>query len=141
MPILTPQDLLEITMAAEDAKMDEERRRKEEKERKQKEVEQAFMERQVDPRAHELVNIGVRWAAERGERQLQIMTFPSRFCTDGGRAINDCEPDWPQSLEGHAKRAYEFYASDLKPLGYKLHAEIINFPDGLPGDVGIWLKW
>ena len=30
------------------------------------------------------------------------------------------EPDWPSSLEGYAKKAYEFYMAELKPLGYKL---------------------
>ena len=30
---------------------------------------------------------------------------------------------------------------ELRPLGYKLYAEIISFPGGMPGDVGLFLKW
>jgi hypothetical protein len=30
---------------------------------------------------------------------------------------------------------------ELRPLGYKLHAEIISFPGGMPGEVGMFLKW
>jgi hypothetical protein len=29
----------------------------------------------------------------------------------------------------------------LRPLGYKLSAEIVSWPDGLPGDVALYLKW
>jgi hypothetical protein len=141
MSLLTPKDLDQISIAAEDAKMAEERKLREAKEREQRELEEAFMSRELHPQARERVNIGVRWAAERGQRQLQIMTFPARYCTDGGRAINNFDPEWPKTLEGHAKRAFEFFEKELRPLGYKLHAEIINFPEGLPGDVAIFLKW
>ncbi|NJM91453.1 MAG: hypothetical protein HC861_01165 [Rhodospirillaceae bacterium] len=51
------------------------------------------------------------------------------------------EPDWPQSLEGFAKRAYEYFMSDLKPLGYKLTAQIMDYPGGMPGTVGLYLSW
>ena len=44
------------------------------------------------------------------------MRFPSSYCTDGGRAINSFEPDWPQTLTGFAKKAHEFYEKELAPL-------------------------
>jgi hypothetical protein len=50
-------------------------------------------------------------------------------------------PDWPDSLEGFARRAYDFYMKELRPLGYKLHAEVIAFPGGVPGEIGLFLKW
>jgi hypothetical protein len=50
-------------------------------------------------------------------------------------------PDWPDSLEGFAKKAYEFYQKELRPLGYKLHAQVIDFPGGMPGEIGLFLKW
>ena len=43
--------------------------------------------------------------------------------------------------EGFAKKAYEFYDKELRPLGYKLHAEIISFPGGMPGESALFLKW
>ena len=65
---------------------------------------------------------------------------PSEFCTDGGRAINNFEPHWPDTLTGFAKRAHEFWQKELQPLGYKVRAQILDFPGGMPGDVGIFLR-
>jgi hypothetical protein len=69
------------------------------------------------------------------------LRFPSTYCTDGGRAINSFEPDWPKTLTGFAKRAHEFWQKELEPQGYKVRAQIMDFPGGMPGDVGIFLKW
>jgi len=44
--------------------------------------------------------------------------------------------------EGGGLELYqEFYQKELHPLGFKCQAEIISFPDGMPGDVGLFLKW
>ena len=48
------------------------------------------------------------------------------YCT-GGRRINNGDPDWPRSLQGRAKRAYDFYEAP-EGLGYKVRAEILNYP-------------
>lgn len=69
------------------------------------------------------------------------MRFPSAYCTDRGRAINNFEPDWPQTLTGFAKKAHAFYEKELAPLGYKVRAQIMDYPDGMLGDVGIFLRW
>ena len=58
-----------------------------------------------------------------------------------GRRINNMEPDWPQSLEGFAKKAYEYFMTELKPLGFKLSAQILDYPGGIPGNVGLYLSW
>ncbi|WP_245479776.1 hypothetical protein [Hansschlegelia zhihuaiae] len=113
-----------------------------ERERKaQEELHDAFMKRELPPDIVERVSTRVRWAAERGEKELLVMRFPSSFCTDQGRAINNADPKWPQTLEGFAKRAYEFYESELKPNGFGLQVEIVDFPRGMPGDVGFTLVW
>ena len=67
------------------------------------------------------------------------MTFSSDLCNDGGRAINNGDPNWPKTLVGFAARAYEFYQKELQPHGYRLRAEILDFPGGMPGEVGITL--
>jgi hypothetical protein len=139
--ILRPQDLQLISSDAEMAKMDEERQLKQKKERQQLELREAFMSREVQPEAIERINNAVSIAAKQGFHQIQVVTFPSSFCTDGGRRINIADPEWPSTLDGFAKQAYEFYERELRPLGYKLHAEIISFPGGMPGDVGLFLKW
>jgi hypothetical protein len=139
--LLRPQDLKLIASDAEMAKMEEERQAKRRKEQQQQELREAFMSRDVHAEAVERINRAVRIAAEQGHHQLQVVTFPSSFCSDGGRRINIADPEWPSTLEGFARKAYDFYVKELRPLGYKLHAEIISFPGGMPGEVGLYLKW
>jgi hypothetical protein len=47
-----------------------------------------------------------RLAAERGEKEFQLLRFPSPLCGDGGRAVNVAEPDWPATLRGEAAEIY-----------------------------------
>jgi hypothetical protein len=139
--LLRPKDLNEIASDAEVAKMDEERQAKKQKEKQLLDLRDAFMERDIHPEVFDRINAAVKVAAERGLHQIQVVTFPSKFCSDGGRRINIADPEWPSTLEGFAKRAYDFFEKELRPLGYKLHADIISFPNGMPGDVGLYLKW
>ena len=45
------------------------------------------------------------------------------------------------SLEGFAKVAMQFYDKELKALGFRVQARILDYPGGMPGDVGIFLRW
>ena len=83
----------------------------------------------------------VRSAAQRGATELMVMRFPCALCTDKGRAINNAEADWPDTLTGRPREAYEFWRDHLRPKGYRLKAMIIEWPGGLPGDVGFFLQW
>ena len=141
MTLLRPQDLNEIISDAEMKKMDDERKRRESKKRDQRELHEAFMAEDIAPDAVERLNKVVRIAAEQGFKEVRVITFPSSFCSDGGRRINNMLPDWPDSLEGFARRAYDYYMKELRPLGYKLHAQVIDFPGGVPGNIGLFLKW
>jgi hypothetical protein len=80
-------------------------------------------------------------AVANGMTEVQVMRFPNALCTDHGRAINQREPGWEKTLTGIPKEMYEFWERQLRPLGYKVQCQIIDFPDGLPGDIGITLKW
>ncbi len=139
--LIRPEDLLEISSDAEMAKMEEERQAKRKREAHEVELRDAFMARDVHPEVFDRINKAVRIAAEQGSHQLQVMTFPCSFCSDGGRRINIADPEWPSTLEGFAGKAYDFYVKELRPLGYKLHAEIISFPGGMPGEAALILKW
>ena len=139
--LLRPEDLNKISTDAEFEKMDDERKKKKLKEDQKGKLREAFLSREIHAEAVERINAAVRIAAQNGQHQLQVFTFPSSFCTDGGRRINIADPDWPTTLDGFAKKAYEFYVKELRPLGYKLYAEIIDFPGGMPGEVGLFLKW
>ena len=139
--LLRAEDLNEIIIDAEIKKMDEEREKKAKQAKQQAELREAFMSREIHPEVMDRINNVVRAAAGNGLKQIDVLSFPASYCNDRGRRINNQLPDWPESLEGFAKRAYEFYMSELRPLGYKLHAEVVSFPGGIPGEISLFLKW
>ena len=96
---------------------------------------------EIHPEVKSRISAAVRRAAERGEQQVLVLQFPSDWCSDKGRAINNSEPDWPKTLTGFAKRAMDYYEKELRQHGYTARAEILNFPGGMPGDVGLFLAW
>ena len=139
--LIRPEDLRLISSDAEMEKVEEERKLKEIKKRQELEFRELFLAREVQPEAIDRINHLISVAAKQGNHQLQVLTFPSSYCSDGGRRINIADPEWPSTLEGFAKKAYDFFQKELRPLGYKLRAEIINFPGGMPGDVALFLTW
>ena len=139
--LLRPEDLKLISSDAEMEKVEDERKLKEIKKRQELEFRELFLAREVQPEAIDRINHLISVAAKQGNHQLQVLTFPSSYCSDGGRRINIADPEWPSTLEGFAKNAYDFFQKELRPLGYKLHAEIISFPGGMPGDVALFLTW
>jgi len=82
-----------------------------------------------------------RRAAENGEQEIMLLRFPSELCTDRGRTINVPLPDWPKSLRGEAAEMYLRWERDLKARGFHLTARVLDFPDGQPGDIGLFLVW
>jgi len=82
-----------------------------------------------------------RAAAEHGLREFMLLRFPSQLCSDGGRAINAPDPDWSATLRGEAAEVYQRWSRDLKPQGFHLAARVLEFPDGVPGDIGLFLIW
>ena len=139
--LIRPSDLHKVAAEKEMARAREIAEADQRRADEQRQVQEAFINRQLHPEVKSRVSAALRAAAERGETHIRVMTFPSKLCTDSGRAINNADPNWPDTLVGFAARAYEFYQRELQPHGYKLRAEILDFPGGMPGDVGITLSW
>ena len=93
-----------------------------------------------DPAWRQLLH-RARATAEAGEKESLLLRFPSQLCIDGGRAINIAETAWPASLRGEAAEMYLRWERDLKPRGFTLTAQVVDFPDGKPGDIGLFLGW
>ena len=83
----------------------------------------------------------IKRAADNGRTEVEVGRFPNRLFTDLGRAINQQEAGWEKTLTGLPKELYEFWQSNLKPRGYRLRFQIVDFPGGMPGDVGMTLSW
>jgi hypothetical protein len=80
-------------------------------------------------------------AASNGLTEVQVHRFPNQLCTDKGRAINQQEPGWEKTLTGVPKEIYQLWDKYFRPRGYKLRVQIVDFPGGMPGDVGMSLCW
>lgn len=139
--VINPSELKKISEDIDMAKAKEalERHRKQQEE--ENALRQAFMERELRPDALERFNTMVRRAAGQGRHEIEIARFPAAYCTDHGRAINNFDPDWPDTLTGIARRAYDAFAQHLEPQGYKIRAQILNYPDGNLGEVGLYIGW
>ena len=83
----------------------------------------------------------IQRAVRNGLNEVQVYRFPNIICTDRGRAINQMEPGWENTLTGIPKEIYQLWKDYLQPRGYKIAYQIIDFPGGVPGDIGITLSW
>ena len=88
-----------------------------------------------------------------------ISAFPSEFCTDGGRAVinagappinrpskaelaaHEDEPEWLATMPAGVRQVHEFWKQRLRPGGFGFSARVINYPEGKPGDIGLFFTW
>jgi hypothetical protein len=122
-------------------KMDTERKAREAEEQKLQTFTSDFLHQHVSEDEIAMVRRLVANAVKDGKMEAMVYSFPSDLCTDSGRAINNNDPRWPQTLQGKAKEFYDRYQEFGKPQGYKLKAMVISFPGGMPGDIGFFLNW
>lgn len=94
-----------------------------------------------DDEVMEKASIIINRAVENGQMSVQVFRFPHSICTDNGRAINQAEAGWEATLTGIPREIYEFWKRQLQPRGYHIRYETINYPGGMPGDIGIILSW
>ncbi|MCA3562586.1 MAG: hypothetical protein IOC82_16335 [Aestuariivirga sp.] len=83
----------------------------------------------------------IQRATDKGMTSVQVYRFPNVLCTDRGRAINQGEKGWETTLTGVPLEIYQLWNKYFRAKGYKLMAEIVDFPDGVPGDVALSLSW
>jgi hypothetical protein len=100
-----------------------------------------FLEEQITQTELDEIRRKILHATEQGDLEVEVMRFPTRLCIDSGRAINNSEPDWPKTLQGKAKGFYNFFLERGRPQGFKLKAKIVDFPNGIPGVVGLFVSW
>ena len=82
-----------------------------------------------------------RATARKGQDEHLLLRFPCELCSDHGRAVNAPDPDWPTTLRGMAAEIFMRWKTELRPHGFSLHARVVEFPDGVPGDIGLFLAW
>jgi hypothetical protein len=140
---LSAADLRRRMAEREAAKAAEEMRHRQEQEEKQKAVMAEFYkppERTPEQLMQSIMQL-VEKAAERGQSEVQVYRFPNSLCSDGGRRINNSQSGWEATLDGRPRAGYEFWRDHLRPLGFHLRAQVLEYPGGMPGDIGFFLTW
>lgn len=89
----------------------------------------------------QLASTVIQRAVRNGLSEVQIYRFSSSLCTDRGRAIGQREPGWEKTLTGVPRAIHQLWSDYLKPRGYRILFQVIDFPGGLPGDISIVLSW
>lgn len=164
---MTETDAPALSVAALFAGREERRRREREAEEQLKRTSQEALDEfrkrldefEVTDERVRAVAHRIREAFDRGETELMLTSFPSSFCTDAGRAVNNAdlppinrpaepldaslsrEPEWLGTLPRGIRAIYEHWKRHLQPGGFQFSARIINYPGGKPGDVGLFLSW
>jgi len=83
----------------------------------------------------------IKRAMNNGVSEVEIGRFSNKLCTDHGRAINQQEPGWEDTLLGLPKELFQFWKKYLQPRGYRIKFQIAEWPGGMPGDFSITLTW
>ena len=83
----------------------------------------------------------IKRAVDNGLTEVMVGRFPNQLFTDRGRAINQQEAGWEATLTGLPKELHDFWKQHLEARGYHVKYEIVDFPGGMPGDIGITLSW
>jgi hypothetical protein len=128
-------------LSKEMAEMEKHEKLRAQKEDQLRAFTESFLTEHVSEDERALIQKLVMNAVANGKFEALVYSFPSDLCTDSGRAINNRLAHWPETLQGKAKELYERYMAVAKPQGFRLKATIINFPGGMPGDVGFFLNW
>jgi uncharacterized protein (DUF1778 family) len=88
-----------------------------------------------------LASTVIQRAVRNGLSEVQVYRFPNSLCTDRGRAINQQEAGWEKTLTGIPREIFQLWSVYLKPRGYRIRYQIVDFPGGLPGDISIVIAW
>ena len=89
----------------------------------------------------ELASTVIQRAVRNGLSEVQVYRFPNSLCTDRGRAINQQEPGWEKTLTGIPQEIFQLWSDYLKPRGYRIKYQVVDFSGGVPGDISIVIAW
>jgi hypothetical protein len=89
----------------------------------------------------QLASTVIQRAVRNGLTEVMVYRFPNTLCSDRGRAINQMEAGWEKTLTGIPKEIFQLWTDYLKPRGYRIQYQILEFPGGVPGDIGVTIAW
>lgn len=89
----------------------------------------------------QLASTVIQRAVRNGMTEVQVYRFPNSLCTDKGRAIIQQEKGWENTLTGIPKEIFQLWTDYLKPRGYRISYQVIEYPGGVPGDIAVTIAW
>jgi hypothetical protein len=89
----------------------------------------------------QLASTVIQRAVRNGMTEVQVYRFPNSLCSDKGRAIIQQEKGWESTLTGIPKEIFQLWTDYLKPRGYRISYQVIEYPGGVPGDIAITIAW
>jgi CTP synthase (UTP-ammonia lyase) len=89
----------------------------------------------------QLASTVIQRAVRNGMTEVQVYRFPNSLCSDKGRAIIQQEKGWENTLTGIPKEIFQLWTDYLKPRGYRISYQVIEYPGGVPGDIAITIAW
>jgi hypothetical protein len=92
-----------------------------------------------EDKARAMSRIAKAFAA--GERELLLAQFPAELCLDGGRRVNNRLEGWQDTLPGAFHDVFLWWQAELEPGGFGFGARVLDYPGGMPGNVGIFITW
>src|SRR3954453_4743561 len=70
----------------------------------------------------------IQRAVRNGLTEVLVYRFPNTLCRDKGRAINQMEKGWENTLTGIPKEILQLWTDYLKPSGYHIVNQTTVFP-------------
>src|SRR4051794_10088347 len=107
--IPSAEELRMQMLEREMAEMEKEQKANRLKAHEHEELAKAFLSEHVTEAERAKIQRLVRAAVEQGKTEALVYSFSSDLCSDGGRAINNAVPDWPDTLQGKARQLYDRY--------------------------------
>ena len=75
-------------------------------------------------------------------KEFMLIRFPSQLCVDGGRAaVQRSRRELAANVAWRTGGYSRTLAPGTGPKGFRLAAQIVDFPDGVPGDAALFLTW
>ncbi|WPB84289.1 hypothetical protein [Sediminicoccus rosea] len=141
MPVLSVADLFAAKAAAQARRQAEEEAAREAHQAELKAFAEKLMTYQITEDDKQRALTKIRRAFENGEKEVMLIRFPSDICEDQGRRINNRLEGWQETLPGVLKHVHEWWEKELAPGGFTFGARVLDYPGGMPGDIGLFIGW
>ena len=141
MPVLSVADLFAAKAAAQARRQAEEEAAREAHQAELKAFAEKLMTYQITEDDKQRALTKIRRAFENAEKEVMLIRFPSDICEDQGRRINNRLEGWQETLPGVLKHVHEWWEKELAPGGFTFGARVLDYPGGMPGDIGLFIGW